>query len=40
MKSPDKNIYKAKNVQKTYNSFNNNNNLNTLKMSNSKLNKS
>jgi hypothetical protein len=40
MKSPDKNIYKAKNVQKTYNSFNNNNNLNNLKMSNSKLNRS
>ena len=40
MKSLDKNIYKTKNVQKMYNSLNNTNNLNTLKMSNSKLNKS
>ena len=39
-KSPDKNIYKTKNVQKTYNSFNNKNNLNNSKISNSKLNKS
>lgn len=39
-KSPDKTIYKTKNIQKIYKSFNNNNNLNNIKMSNNKMNNS
>jgi len=39
-KSPDKAIYKTKNIQKMYNSFNNSNNLNNMRLSNNKMNNS
>ena len=39
-KSPDKTIYKTKNIQKMYNSFNNSNNLNNMRLSNNKMNNS
>ena len=40
LKSPDKTINKIKKIKKIYNSFNNNNDLNNIKISNSKLNNS